>query len=139
MVVPGDRKHDVARASIDIAECNGHRPVPRLRRVDRGTIGQLYVRRTLRSVAIGAPVGAVLFVAAVWVIDLVGSGHPSALIYVGAAVIGAAVGPVLLPFVTLARADGTDAHIVAARTPSDGHADTPIEGAQKADREQSAG
>jgi hypothetical protein len=95
-------------------------------------------RRTLRSVAIGAPVGAVLFVIAVWLISLVGSGHPSALIYVGAAVIGAAVGPVLLPFVTLARADGADADIVAARTPAGSRADAPLEGAQEADHESSS-
>jgi hypothetical protein len=95
-------------------------------------------RRTLRSVAIGAPVGAVLFVIAVWLIGFVASGNPSALIYVGAAVIGAAVGPVLLPFVTLERADGRDADIVAARTPADGRADAPLEGAQEADHEQSS-
>jgi hypothetical protein len=93
-------------------------------------------RRTRRSVAIGAPAGAVLFVLAVWLISLVSSGHPSVLIYLIAALLGAAVVPVLLPLITLERDDGRDADVVARRTPSDGRADAPLEGAQKADQEQ---
>src|SRR5690242_7659218 len=50
-----------------------------------------------------------------------------------AAGIGVVIGGSLGPFISLARADGSDADVVWSRTPSSGRADAPTEGGEAAD------
>jgi hypothetical protein len=88
-------------------------------------------KRSLRLLAGGATLGAVLFAVVVQAISRVAHDHYSAIVYIVAAIIGGGVGMGLLPFLTLARQDGEDAAIVAARRP--GPADAPIEGAEAID------
>jgi hypothetical protein len=88
-------------------------------------------RRSLGLLSGGALVGAAVFALGVWIVSLV-SGHGYALLaYFVAAAIGSGVGLGLLPYLTLARQDGTDATIVEQRR--QGPADAPIEGAEAID------
>jgi hypothetical protein len=88
-------------------------------------------RSSFRHLAGGALLGAALFALVAWGISMVtGDGFP-VLLYVIALGVGSGVGMGLLPFLSLARQDGTDAEIVRRRTP--GRADAPIEGAEAID------
>jgi hypothetical protein len=60
----------------------------------------------------------------------------SLLRYLAAAVGGVAAGLAIAPFLPLSRDDGGDAQAVERRHETRGRADTPIEGAQAADRQR---
>ncbi|MEO9175256.1 MAG: hypothetical protein ABI317_07045 [Gaiellales bacterium] len=96
---------------------------PRERRRDHVAAGQLVG---------GAVGGAVLFVLVVVIVRLIHGAGYSPLVYIVAAVVGGGAGMVILPYLSLARADGADANVVRNRAPR-GQADTPIEGAEAVD------
>jgi hypothetical protein len=83
----------------------------------------------------GSVAGAALFVMILWVIGLVSGRSGGMLFYLFAIVLGLVVGAMLLPYLTLARADGGDADVVNQRARR-GRADAPIEGAQQIDKER---
>ncbi len=96
-------------------------------------------RDALRLSAIGSGLCAVLFVVAVWVVNMVRDAHGSQLyLYLIAAVCGLVAGAIIPPYLALERADGRDAQIVTERTPEGGRADTSLEGAQQADHDHTA-
>jgi hypothetical protein len=88
-------------------------------------------RSSLLLLSAGALLGAAVFALAVWIIGMILGASYSLLVYLVAAVVGGGVGMGLLPFLSLARQDGTDAEIVRNRRP--GRADAPIEGAEAID------
>jgi hypothetical protein len=83
----------------------------------------------------GSLVGAVVFVVILWVIGLVSGRSGGLMFYLFAVVLGLLVGAMLLPYLTLERADGGDARFVRQRGRR-GRADAPIEGAQQVDKER---
>jgi hypothetical protein len=97
-------------------------PRPRERRRTRSSLGHL---------AGGALLGAGLFALVAWGISTVTDDGFPVILYLIALVVGSGVGLGILPFLSFARQDGTDAKIVKRRTP--GPADAPIEGAEAID------
>ena len=93
-------------------------------------------RSSLALLSAGALLGAAVFALAVWIIGMILGASYSLLVYLVAAVVGGGVGMGLLPFLSLARQDGTDAAIVRNRRP--GRADAPIEGAEAIDEGRAA-
>ena len=84
----------------------------------------------LRAAVYSAIVAAALLVVAIGAARLF-VGLP-AWTFLFAAAIGVVIGGSLGPFISLARADGSDAD-VWSRTPSSGRADAPTEGGEAAD------
>lgn len=84
------------------------------------------LRATVYSAVLGAAILVVLTGAARVFVAL------PAWTFLVAAALGAVIGGSLGPFVSLARADGSDAD-VWSRTPSSGRADAPTEGGEAAD------
>ncbi len=96
-------------------------------------------REVLRLSGIGSGLCAVLFVVAVWVVNMVRDAHGSQLyLYLIAAVCGLVAGGIIAPYIALERADGGDAQIVTERTAEGGRADAPLEGAEQADNDREA-
>jgi hypothetical protein len=83
----------------------------------------------------GSLVGAVVFAVMLWLIGLVSGRSGGLMFYLFAIGLGLIVGAMLLPYLTLARADGGDARLVSQRARI-GRADAPIEGAQQVDNER---
>ena len=83
----------------------------------------------------GSLVGAVVFVVILWLVGLVSGTNGGLKYYLFAIVLGLIVGGMLLPYLTLERADGGDARLVRQRARR-GRADAPIEGAQQVDKER---
>ncbi len=80
----------------------------------------------------GFAVGALLLVLVAWVASSMTDSDASLVVYLVAAFVGGGIGAALLPYVSLARADGDDAAIVRDRDRT-GRADAPIEGAEAVD------
>ena len=72
-------------------------------------------RSSLRHLAGGALLGAAIFALVAWGISMVTDDGYPVILYLIALVVGAGVGMALLPFLSLARQDGTDAGIVKRR------------------------
>jgi hypothetical protein len=85
------------------------------------------LRATVYSAVLGAAILVVITGAARVFVAL------PAWTFLVAAALGAVIGGSLGPFVSLARADGSDAEVVWSRTPSSGRADAPTEGGEAAD------
>jgi hypothetical protein len=82
--------------------------------------------------AMGVVAGAIAFALGLWIYALIADRHYSAFPYLLVAAIGGGVLPGILPYLSLARSDGTDASVVRSRGRR-GQADTPVEGAQAVD------
>jgi hypothetical protein len=80
----------------------------------------------------GAAAGAI----ATWIVAMLNSTSYSVLTYVVVAAVMGGVCLAIVPFLSLARADGADADIVRARRLS-GSADTPVDGAAAIDHDAS--
>jgi hypothetical protein len=102
-------------------------PRPRERRRDR---------TALELLLLGAIVGAALFALAVWLIASLTDHHYPPLTYIVTGAIGGVLLATILPYLALARSDGSDARIVQQRDP--GTADTPVEGAEATDQPHTA-
>lgn len=102
-------------------------PRPRERKRDRATFGLIFL---------GAVGGAGIFALGVWIAAMLVDQHYSPFVYLLVGAIGAAVVPGILPYLSLARADGADAEVVRERGRR-GRADAPVEGAQSVDTESS--
>jgi hypothetical protein len=87
--------------------------------------------------ALGVVAGGAAFALGLFIYASIAGRHYSAFPYLLVAAIGAGVLPGILPYLSLARSDGADASIVKSRG-RQGHADTPVEGAQAVDTERMA-
>jgi MFS family permease len=99
-------------------------------------------RETRRTKAFGSllaggfVVGAVAGAIATWIVALIAGDHFSVLTYLIVAAVMGGVAMAIVPFISLARADGHDADIVRTRRMTGG-ADAPLDGAQSVDNDAS--